>query len=416
MKQLGKASVENIKNDLVNLAKYNSTPENGITRVLFYDEELQARDFIKMRMAENGMAVREDAVGNIFGTIEGREPDAAPVWTGSHIDTVLNAGMFDGTAGVIGGMEALRIIRQSGISHKRNIEAIVYTSEEPTRFGLGCLGSRTMAGELTAADMEGLKDQNGLSLAETLQKLGHDLNEIQAVKRKKGDVYAAVELHIEQGAILDTKNIGIGIITTISAPTDIRVSVSGTQEHAGATPMEVRKDAMCAAAEIILGLEGLARNAEDYSTVATVGKVEVFPGSTNVIPGRVDFSIDIRSADMRDKNMLVQKLKAIIKCVEAVRGVCVNLELVAHDEPADADPRIISHIEMACRQSGQRYRHMVSGAYHDSMFVSKFAPFGMIFVPSKNGISHHADEWTDFTDIANGTDILAETLLQLSQE
>lgn len=416
MVKIEKASVDNIRNDLENLAKYNSTPGNGITRVLFYEEELRGREFIKSRMRENGLKVREDAVGNIFGTIEGTDPKAAPIWTGSHIDTVLNAGMFDGTAGVISGMEALRIIKESGIEHKRNIEVIVYTSEEPTRFGLGCLGSRTMAGELTASDMETIKDKDGLSLLEVLGDLGHDPDGIRDVKREKGDVHAAVELHIEQGAVLDTKKIDIGIVTTISAPTDIRVSVFGTQEHAGATPMNMRKDAMSAAAEIMLGLESLARNAKDYSTVATVGRVVVFPGSTNVIPGQVDFTIDIRSADMEDKTILVERIEAIMKCVEETRGVKVKMEIVSCDAPADADPNIIEVIRDICEERNQEYNLMVSGAYHDSMFVSKFAPFGMIFVPSKNGISHHIDEWTDFEDIAKGTDILAETLLRLSNE
>ena len=411
-----KASVENIKNDRENLSKFNSTPGNGITRVLFYKEELEGREFIKKRMEENGLEVREDAVGNVFGRLPGTDPSLAPVWTGSHIDTVLNAGMFDGNAGVISGMEALRLIKESGKQNKRDIEVIIYTSEEPTRFGLGCLGSRTMAGELTAEEMKTIVDKDGMSLAQVLESLGKNLEEIKDVKRKSGDVHAAVELHVEQGAVLDTRGIEIGVVTTISAPTDIRVSVFGTQEHAGATPMDMRKDAMSAAAEIMLGLEGLARNSKDYSTVATVGKVEVLPGSTNVIPGQVNFSIDIRSADMEDKEMLISKLKAIVSCVENVRNVKVNLEIVTHDAPADADPHVIETIRGICDEDVVNYNMMVSGAYHDSMFVSKFAPFGMIFVPSKNGISHHIDEWTDFEDIAAGTDILAETLFRLSNE
>lgn len=416
MGQIKKASVENIKKDLENLAKYNSTPGEGITRVLFYEEELKGREFIKKRMAENGMAVREDDVGNIFGTIEGFEPNEAPVWTGSHIDTVLNAGMFDGTVGVIGGMEALRLIKESGLRHKRNIEVIVYTSEEPTRFGIGCLGSRTMAGELNADDMKSMKDKNGISFAEVLKSLGHNINEIAKIKREKGDVYGAIELHIEQGAVLDTKNVGIGIVTTISAPTDIRIKIFGTQEHAGATPMNMRRDPMSAAAEIMLGLESLARNAKDYSTVATVGKVNVFPGSTNVIPGWVEISIDIRSADMYDKNILIEKLRSILEYVEAVRNVKVKMDVISHDTPAHADSKIVDCIKEICEARGHEYNLMVSGAYHDSMFISKFAPFSMIFVPSKNGISHHSDEWTEFEDIARGTDVLAESLYRLSNE
>ena len=410
------ASVDLIKKDLETLNQFNSTPGEGITRVLFYEEELKGREYVKNRMRENGLEVREDAAGNVFGRLPGTDSSLAPVWTGSHIDTVLNGGSFDGMAGVISGIEALRVIRESGIPHKRDIEAIIYTSEEPTRFGLGCLGSRTMAGELDAEGRKKLIDKDGVTFAELLQKLGHDLDDIPSVVRKPGDVYAAVELHIEQGAVLDKKGIKIGAVTTISAPTDIRVTVHGTQEHAGATPMDMRSDAMAAAAEIMLGLESLARNAADYSTVATVGKVEVFPGSTNVIPGQVNFSIDIRSADMDDKELLIKKLKAIMKCVEEVRGVSVDMTVVTHDAPADAEQHIVDTICRICGEKGISYQTMVSGAYHDSMFVAKFAPFGMIFVPSKNGISHHKDEWSDYDDIASGADILAECLLQLSNE
>ena len=416
MNQLMKPSVDMIRQDLEALNEFNSTPGEGITRVLFYEEELEGRKYVKQRMQENGLEVREDAVGNVFGTLVGTDPELAPVWTGSHIDTVLNGGSFDGMTGVISGLEALRVIKESGIPHKRNIEVIIYTSEEPTRFGLGCLGSRTMAGELTVEEMQRLTDKNGINFAQLLEELGHDLSEIPDVVRKPGDVSAAVELHIEQGAILESKGIKIGAVSTISAPTDIRVSVFGTQEHAGATPMDMRKDAMSAAAEIMLGLEGLARKASDYSTVATVGKVEVLPGSTNVIPGQVNFSIDIRSANMEEKETLIEKLKAIAECVEKVRDVKVELKMITHDAPADADPRIIETICNVCEDKGISYQKMVSGAYHDSMFVAKFAPFGMIFVPSRNGISHHKDEWTDYEDIAAGTEILAETLLDLSNK
>lgn len=416
MNQLMKPSVDMIRQDLEALNEFNSTPGEGITRVLFYEEELEGRKYVKQRMQENGLEVREDAVGNVFGTLVGTDPELAPVWTGSHIDTVLNGGSFDGMTGVISGLEALRVIKESGIPHKRNIEVIIYTSEEPTRFGLGCLGSRTMAGELTVEEMQRLIDKNGINFAQLLEELGHDLSEIPDVVRKPGDVSAAVELHIEQGAILESKGIKIGAVSTISAPTDIRVSVFGTQEHAGATPMDMRKDAMSAAAEIMLGLEGLARKASDYSTVATVGKVEVLPGSTNVIPGQVNFSIDIRSANMEEKETLIEKLKAIAECVEKVRDVKVELKMITHDAPADADPRIIETICNVCEDKGISYQKMVSGAYHDSMFVAKFAPFGMIFVPSRNGISHHKDEWTDYEDIAAGTEILAETLLDLSNK
>lgn len=424
MNQINKASTERIKRDLETLSKYNSTPGQGITRVLFTETELRGRAFIKERMWENGLEVREDEIGNIFGKLSGENSGLAPVWTGSHIDTVLNAGMFDGTVGVIGGMEALRAIRESGLKHERDIEVIVYTSEEPTRFGLGCLGSRALAGELTAEEAKTLiddgsfssADEGRVSLYDVLENLGYDAPRLSNVKRNPGDVYGAVELHIEQGAVLEHLGRKIGVVSTISAPTDIKVKVQGIQEHAGATPMYLRKDALSAAAQMILQLEGFAQSAENKSTVATVGKVEVFPGATNVIPGEVNFTIDMRSSVMAEKEEILRKLDSLVENVSATRKVRVTKELVSHEAPADADPHIVGMLETICEESQVAYNKMVSGAYHDSMFLSKFAPFGMIFVPSRKGISHHMDEWTDFADIALGTDILAQALFQLSNE
>lgn len=411
-----KASSQRIWTDIKTLDKYNDTPGEGTTRVLFTEVELGGREYIKKRMRENGLEVREDAIGNIYGKLPGTEKDLAPVWTGSHIDTVLKGGMFDGTIGVIGGMEALRQINESGLIHKRDIEVIVFTSEEPTRFGLGCLGSRALAGELTIKDMEALRDKDGITLAQTLRTVGYNLSEYSNVKKKKGDVFASVELHIEQGAVLERKNIKIGVVTTISAPTDISISIKGTQEHAGATPMYMRKDALSAAAEIILQIEGFARNSENDNTVATVGKLQIFPGATNVVPGEVRFSVDMRSPVMSEKEKMISNLEQVIERVKAVREVEITKKMVTNDTPTKADPMIVKKIESVCNRSGSKYLRMVSGAYHDSMFVSKFAPFGMIFIPCREGISHDKDEWAELEDIAMGTDLLAETLFELSNE
>lgn len=416
MDTLKKASSQNIRTDLENLSRFNSTPGEGITRVLFTDQELKAREYIKSRMKELGFSVREDAIGNIFGKLDGTNPELSPVWTGSHIDTVLHAGQFDGMAGVVGGMEALRLIKQSGLPHKRDLEVIVFTSEEPTRFGKGCLGSRTLAGDLTIGDTEKLFDKDGNNLGKVLKGLGYDLGRFGGIKREKGDVYGCVELHIEQGAVLESIGVKTGIVTAISAPTDMRVTVRGTQQHAGATPMYLRSDALAASARIMLELEELARASKDQSTVATVGVVDVYPGATNVIPGEVRFTIDLRSSDFGTKNDIMAKLQRYMDSVSFIRSVNISTETVCHEHPVKADPHIVETIKGVCSEKNLEYNLMVSGAYHDSMFVAQFAPFGMIFVPSKGGISHHKDEWTDYGDIAAGVDILAETLLRLSNE
>lgn len=413
---LNKASSANLKNDLETINTFNSTPGEGTTRVLFTPEELEARAYVKNRMEELGMTVYEDAIGNIFGKLPGSKPSLSPVWTGSHIDTVLHGGQFDGMAGVVSGLEAIRLIKESGLPRKRNIEVIVFTSEEPTRFGLGCIGSRALAGKLTLADTAQLLDDTGKSLKDLLNDLDYDETKFPLIQKKKGDVFAFVELHIEQAEILESLQIPVGIVTTISAPTELEVSVYGRQQHAGSTTMEQRSDAMVAAAEIVTTVEKFAKEFLEPSTVATIGKLNVYPNSSNVIPGKVVFTIDIRSSRMDDKNVFLAELKEYFQKLQEQRSISIDAELICHDAPADAAPRILNLIENACQNHYLPYHKMISGAFHDAMMVAQFAPFGMIFVPSKDGISHDKREWTDYEDIAKGTDVLAEVLYKLSCE
>lgn len=410
------AQSSNIKNILEKLNTFNSDPENGTTRVLFTEPEVEARKYIKEEMKKNGLVVREDSIGNIFATLEGTDPDLPPVWTGSHIDTVLKAGMFDGMAGVVAGIEAARLIKESKIPHKRNIEVIVYTSEEPTRFGLSCLGSRAMAGYLSLEQAKRLKDKQGNSLAEVLEGLGYDLSKFDEISFKKGEVFAAVELHIEQGAVLESMGLPIGIVDTISGPTKLEVSVYGKQSHAGGTPMNLRHDAFLACSEIALKVEKLAKESSSKDTVATVGLVNVIPNASNVISGEVHFSLDIRDSDYEVKHKLIEELKDFTKQLEKSRGVTIKIKQINDDLPTKSDDRIIEILENSCKEKNISYHKMVSGAFHDSMMVGKFAPIAMIFVPSKDGISHNPAEWTDYDDIAKGTDILADGLLKLSND
>ncbi|MBC2579753.1 Zn-dependent hydrolase [Clostridium sp. DJ247] len=410
------ASSSNIRESLEKLNTFNSDPENGTTRILFTEPEVNARNYIKEEMKKVGLSIREDSIGNIFGTLKGSNPDLPPVWTGSHIDTVINAGMFDGMTGVVAGIEAARLIKESGLSHKRNIEVIVYTSEEPTRFGLGCLGSRAMAGSLSLEEAQELKDNEGKSLADVLESLGYDLSKFNEIPVKKGDVHAAVELHVEQGGVLETLGLPIGIVKTISAPTNFEVVVKGKQTHAGSTPMNLRHDAFLICCEIALKLEELAKASASEDTVATVGRVEVLPNASNVISGEVNFSIDVRDSDYEVKCKLIKELMEFIREVEKKREVIIEIQQINDDIPTHSDEKIIKMLEEICSSNNISYHKMVSGAFHDSMMVGRFAPIAMIFVPSKDGISHNPDEWSDYEDIAKGTDILADALLKLANE
>lgn len=306
--------------------------------------------------------------------------------------------------GVIGAIEAGRVIKENKLSHQRSIAALVFTSEEPTRYKFGCIG----AGHLSLEETKGLVDENGISLYDELDRLGYTEMDYSKVMRRRGDVFASVELHIEQAPVLEQLNCPIGIVEAICAPTYINVVLEGQQEHAGSTPMNTRHDAMAAACEIVLKIESLVQSYGNNYTVATVGRMLPFPNSSNVIAGRVEFSIDIRAISEERKNDMAKKIGTYIDTVAMLRGLRASHCVTADDLPHSSDKRIMAIIEESCKKEGISSNKMVSGAYHDSLFIAEFAPMGMIFVPSRKGISH------DPADIVLGTEVLADTLLTLS--
>lgn len=409
-------SKENIKDGIYKLNSFNATKGSGqgTTRILFTQEELKARTYIKSLMEEIGLTIEEDSIGNIFGVLEGSEPDLPCVWSGSHIDTVKNAGMFDGMAGVIAAIEALRVIKDNNIIHRRTIKAVVYTSEEPTRFGLSCLGSRAMAGVLERHMLKDLMDEEGKTLERCLEELGYDLEKYSEVKKRPGEIHASVELHIEQGSVLEKLGKPIGIVEAICAPTNLEVKVTGIQEHAGSTPMAIRKDALVASSEIVVAIEKLVHAYGQKHTVGTVGLLEVYPNAANVIPGQVRFTIDMRDNVMDTKEVLLKKIKELFLDIEQKRGVTIDYELLNHDTPRSCHANINQVVESICLNKNIPFHKMVSGAYHDSIFVAEFAPTTMIFVPSKGGVSHHHSEWTDFDDIKKGADVLLNSLFVIA--
>lgn len=415
-KQIKHADKKRIENWIDGMNSFNSTPEYGTTRVLFTEPEIKNREYVKKEMKKLGLTVTEDAIGNIFATLLGSEPDKPPVWTGSHIDTVLNAGKFDGMAGVVCGMEALYLIKESGLVHKRNLTVVVYTSEEPTRFGLSCLGSRAMAGELTLEDTKKLQDKDGKSLYRVLEELNYNLSNFSKVRKQINDVYAAVELHIEQNNRMEKNRQSIGIVKKICAPSNYSVEINGCQSHAGGTDMTDRKDAFAAGCEMALLLEKLARDCPSEYNTATIGRVEVFPGAINVIPGLMRFSVDIRDCNMDTKQKLIEEWKKGSEAIAKKRCVEVTITEENNDVPLTCDENIVEKLCTICEEKHLPYGFHISGPYHDTLFVGRFTKAAMIFVPSKNGISHSPKEWTDYEELADGTDVLAKILLQLANE
>ncbi len=396
------------------LASFSDAEAPAVTRIVFTPIDLKARAWLKQRCEEAGLTVREDAVGNSFARWDGSNPSAPVVGTGSHIDAIPNAGKYDGVVGVLGGLEAIRALRQSGFRPTHPIELLIFTAEEPTRFGIGCLGSRLLSGTLSADAAKKLKDNDGATIDEVRREAGFG-GELEQVKSSSGYYKAFIELHIEQGPLLERQKIPLGIVTKIAAPASLRVLFEGAGGHAGGVLMVDRHDALCAAAELILAVENAARSGGAVDTVATVGICEVFPGAVNSIPIRVRLSVDIRDTDLKRRDSVVRAIEAACHSISAQRQVSIQSELLNADAPADCAPAIIEALSQSCRKHELKFVPMVSRAYHDSLFMARIAPAAMLFIPCRNGYSHRPDEYAAPEDIVRGTLVLAETLAALSK-
>ncbi len=405
---------ERMLREIEALACFSDAEAPAVTRIVFTPMDRKARTWVKERCEEAGLAVRHDAVGNTFARWNGTEPDAPVVGTGSHIDAIPNAGKYDGVVGVLGGLEAIRALRQTGFRPKHSIELLVFTSEEPTRFGIGCLGSRLLSGTLAPDAAARLKDNDGTSLDEVRRAAGLG-GELEQVKLPENYYKAFVELHIEQGPLLERQHTPLGIVTKIAAPASLRVSIEGSGGHAGGVLMPDRHDALCAASELILAIESAARDSGAIDTVATVGICDVFPGAVNSIPSRVRLSMDVRDTDLARRDAVMRTIETASHSIAARRQVSVYSELLNADAPADCAPAIVEALSQSCRKHGMKFLPMVSRAYHDSLFIARIAPVAMLFIPCRNGYSHRPDEYAQPDDIARGTLVLAETLASLSE-
>jgi ureidoglycolate amidohydrolase len=404
---------EQLQCELEQLATFSEAEAPAVTRIVFSQQDGEARRYLKALFAAAGLEVREDAVGNTFARWPGEDATLAAVGTGSHIDAIPNAGMYDGTVGVLGGLEAIRTLQRSGFAPKRPIELVMFTAEEPTRFGIGCLGSRLLSGALTADAARKLEDHEGRGLEEVRAGAGFGGNLEEAVL-PRGYYSAFVELHIEQGAILEREGISIGIVRSIAAPASLRIVIEGEGGHAGAMLMPDRHDALTGAAEIILAVESLARATTSIDTVATVGICEVFPGAVNSVPSRVALALDVRDTELERRDGLLRSILDTCDVVSRTRRLRATHEMLNADAPAQCSPATQGLIASACERHSITHRSMVSRAYHDSLFVSRIADVAMIFIPCRGGVSHRPDEYAARDDIARGVLVLAETLAALS--
>jgi N-carbamoyl-L-amino-acid hydrolase len=404
---------ERLLAEIETLATISDAEPPAVTRIVFTPTDLKARAWVISRCEEAGLTVRQDAIGNTFARWSGADPVAPAVGTGSHIDAIPNAGKYDGVVGVLGGLEAIRVLQRTGFRPKNSLELLVFATEEPTRFGIGCLGSRLLSGTLSADAAGRLTDRDGESLDDVRRKAGLNGN-LQGVKLPAGYYKGFVELHIEQGPLLERAQTPLGIVLSIAAPASLRISVEGAGGHAGGVLMPDRKDALCAAAELILAIESAARSSGATDTVATVGICEVFPGAVNSIPSRARLTLDIRDSDQARRDSVMQVIERTSLSVSAKRHVSIQSELLNADAPADCASEVRAALSDSCRRHGFKFLEMVSRAYHDSLFLSQIAPTGMLFIPCRNGYSHRSDEYASPEDIARGTLVLAESLAKLS--
>lgn len=399
--------------EIEELAKISDAEPPAVTRVVFSETDARAREWFIQRCWEAGLDVRRDAVGNMFARWGGSEANAPAVGTGSHIDAIPNAGKYNGVVGVLGGLEAIRTLQRGGFRPKHSIELLLFTSEEPTRFGIGCLGSRLLSGTLSPDLARKLVDKDGASLEEVRGKAGF-FEPLEEVKLSDNYYKAFVELHIEQGPLLEQQKIPLGIVTSIAAPASFRITIEGAGGHAGGMLMPDRRDALCAAAELILAIENAAKTSGAIDTVATVGICDVFPGAVNSVPSRVNLTLDIRDTSLERRDAVMREIETAREKIAAKRGVAIREEIVNVDAPALCAPAVTEALSQACANYGFAAIQMVSRAYHDSLFLSRIAPVAMLFIPCRGGYSHRPDEYASPEDIERGVLVLAETLASLA--
>lgn len=400
-----------IKEQIETIATFTATPGHGTTRLTYSKEDLQARNYIKEQMEASGLVVEEDGFGNIFGKLDGTKPNAPSVMIGSHFDSVPNGGAFDGPAGVVAALEVARLFHQQGLKPTYPLEIVALVEEEGTRFGAGLMGSMGITGLLTEDAFNRITDKDNISAPEAMRAIGLDPSLPKGRDRKT--MKAFLELHIEQGPILEEKNIPIGVVDAIVGLTQYEITVKGQAGHAGTTPMIGRSDALVTAAKIVSTLPNFAIN-EGNGTVLTTGQLNVFPNGSNVIPDKVVFTVDIRSGKEENVQHVIQQME---QCIDSYQGEGINISI---EEKLYIKPKALSETirTMLKEQSTNRdipYCSLNSGAGHDAMIFSDVTEVGLLFIPSKAGLSHCPEEWSDAADIARAVELFFETAKQLTE-
>ncbi|MPZ77520.1 MAG: hydantoinase/carbamoylase family amidase [Deltaproteobacteria bacterium] len=405
--------------DLNAISRIGIGNHGSVTRLVFSIKELRSRQFLIHQMRQIGLQIHIDRIGNIFGKLNSANPKAPAVLAGSHLDTVVDGGKFDGTMGVIAALEAVRTLKEKKVSLQSPVEVVCFVGEESSRFGFSTLGSSLVAGEVHGGDFANATDAHGTKLEDILAGLGIYRSNLRSLRRDPTTVKGYLELHIEQGPILEAIKKPIGVVTAIAAPTRFKAVIIGQADHSGTTPMEMRKDALVAAAELIVAVEKIVRQysrMDKGRVVGTVGAIKIEPGVINAVPGKTELSVDVRSITAAAKNRAVRLIEAKIHEIARRRKTQIDILPIRKEAPVPLDKRLVHLIKECCEARNISYEIMPSGAGHDAMQMAKITPAGMLFIPSRRGISHSPAEWSDPEDICLGAQLLLDAIVRVANE
>ena len=400
-----------LRKDIDELAEIGRAEDQGIYRMAFSDGDMQGREWFRKQVQESGLEFHRDGAANLYARLNWDE-DIPSVMAGSHLDTVPGAGHLDGALGVVCALEAVRTLKESGIRLSRPVEAVSFSDEEG-RFG-GLLGSQAVAGLVTPEYLHNAIDLDGISLTKAMARHGLDAREALRCQRDPASIHAYVELHIEQGPVLDRNGISIGIVDAITGLFKWEITLSGAANHAGTTPMDMRNDAFQGLAEFASQIDRVLAEYGSPQSKATIGRVDLKPGAANVIPGEASFSLDVRDTDARILGELGEAFQRTLSAIARRRGLMFEYSVLSEIEPVHCASMVLEAIESSIDAMQLRATHLSSGAAHDAQIIAGIAPAGMIFVPSKEGRSHSAAEWTAWADIEAGANTLLNTIRQLA--
>lgn len=398
------------------ISEFGALKGGGLTRLAFSKEDLEARKFLINLIEKNGFKLKIDNVGNIYAIYDdGCKVGAKPVCVGSHIDSVPNGGFYDGTLGVMAGLEALTAIKEAGIKLKRPLWLINFSCEESSRFKTATIGSKIISGKLSQQRLHELKDEDGISLFEAMSAAGFKPQNLDEAILKENSLHAYLELHIEQGPVLERSAISVGVVSGIAAPIRFEITIQGKADHSGATPMNMRSDALLAASHIIIAANKFAKNKK--TAVATVGYVHAKPGVLNVVPGEARLGVDLRDIDKASLEELNLELRNFVGELSHELKFSYEIRELSSDEPVKLSEHAINLLEDEAKKLGIQTLILPSGAGHDAMNLTKLAnSVGMLFIPCVDGISHNTKEAINFDDAVFATKILTNALIRLSNE